>query len=73
LWGAVPMKLQWWGTSGAAPLVTGLAALILSRTNGSLQPNEIKQVILSNCRSLGAASKRLGAGLIDCYETLKSL
>jgi serine protease AprX len=73
LWGAVPMRLQWWGTSGAAPQVAGLAALVLSRTKGSLQPNEIKEVIIKNCRSLGPASKRLGAGIIDCYETLKSL
>src|SRR5208337_1832870 len=52
LWGNAPLKLQWWGTSGAAPQVTGLAALILSRTKGSIQPHEIKQVILQNCRNL---------------------
>jgi|SRR5208337_455311 len=73
LWGNAPLKLQWWGTSGAAPQVTGLAALILSRTKGSIQPHEIKQVILQNCRNLGPASKRLGAGMINCYEALKGL
>jgi serine protease AprX len=73
LWGDHYLRGEWWGTSGAAPLVSGLAALALARTRGGLQPHEIKQVILEGCRSVPGAKVRVGCGLINCLETLKCL
>lgn len=72
-WGNEYLGMKWWGTSGAAPLVTGLASLVLGRTKGALQPAEVKEVILQSCRKIGSAPTRLGCGIIDCIATMKCL
>jgi serine protease AprX len=73
LWGNQYLGLHWWGTSGASPLVAGLAGLVQSRTKGALQPAEVKEVILQGCRNVGNAPMRLGCGVIDCLATMKCL
>jgi subtilisin family serine protease len=73
LWGDKYLRAEWWGTSGAAPLVSGLAALVLGRTGGGLQPIEVKQVILEGCKRVGGRHVRVGHGIINCLETMKSL
>ncbi len=63
------------GTSMAAPFVSGLAALIVSRyENLGLEwsPQELKEIINSNARSLGDQGwdEETGYGIVDAGETL---
>lgn len=51
------------GTSYAAPHVAGLAALMLSRSP-ELTPNQVRDAILADCRSLGATQSAEGRGLM---------
>jgi serine protease AprX len=73
LWGTAYRAMKWWGTSGASPQVAGLAALVLSYTRGGLNPGEVKDAILDGCRSLPGPAVRVGRGLINCAETMRSL
>jgi serine protease AprX len=59
----------WWGTSGAAPQVAGLAALLLSK-NGALKPGEIKDIIKRTCADIRLGPTCAGAGLIDCQAAV---
>lgn len=65
IWGCGYSSMQWWGTSGAAPLVSGLAALMLAR-NPALTPREIQDIIKETCVKLPLSSACAGAGLINC-------
>jgi serine protease AprX len=65
IWGCGYRAMEWWGTSGAAPQVTGLAALMLAR-NPALTPAQIKALIEQTCVSLPLARTCVGAGLINC-------
>jgi serine protease AprX len=53
-----------WGTSYAAPHVTGLLALLLER-DPELSPTAQRDALLAACKKLGRASKNVqGAGLV---------
>jgi len=54
-----------WGTSYAAPHVTGLLALLVER-DPELSPTAQRDALLAACRKLGRASKNVqGAGLVE--------
>lgn len=59
------------GTSMAAPFVSGLAGLVVSR-QPHLTPDEVASLIAGNAQDLGDAGKDIyfGAGRIDAYRTL---
>ena len=65
IWGCGYQAMEWWGTSGAAPQVAGLAALILSR-EPDLTVEEIADRIRGACRDIGLAPTCSGRGIIDC-------
>lgn len=54
-----------YGTSAAAPFVTGAAALLLSR-NSALTPEEVRGILVASAEDLGAQGwdDRYGAGLL---------
>ncbi|WP_100401623.1 S8 family serine peptidase [Bacillus sp. FJAT-42315] len=60
------------GTSMAAPVVSGEAALILSK-NPFLTPSQVKKMIYSSTRDLGKKGwdSYYGIGRIDTYQALK--
>lgn len=65
---------SWNGTSVAAPIVSGLAALIKA-TNRSLSAVQIRDIIISSTRSIDAQQLpeyqgQLGTGLVDAHEAL---
>jgi subtilisin family serine protease len=72
MWGRGYQSMVWWGTSGAAPQVSGLAALLLAR-DASLTPGEIKEIIRCSCVSLALPPESAGAGMIDCERALALL
>jgi len=69
MWGRGYQSMVWWGTSGAAPQVAGLAALLLAQ-NPELTPEEVKATIKDTCVSLGLVPECAGSGLIDCEAAL---
>jgi serine protease AprX len=72
-WGGRYERMEWWGTSGACPQVAGLAALLLSRNPG-LAPDDIREVVRSTARELtGKPPNCVGAGIIDCAETIRNV
>jgi subtilisin family serine protease len=71
MWGCGYSAMEWWGTSGAAPQVSGLAALLLSK-NPALTSREIQDIIKASCISLPLAETCAGAGLIDCEAAVAS-
>lgn len=64
----------YWGTSMAAPHVTGTAALMLSR-NPDLTNSEIKNILQSTAEDLGAPGFDVyfGAGRINAYQALQQV
>jgi len=61
---------HWWGTSGAAAQVAGLAALMLSK-NPSLSPADVQAIITANTTPLPKASRLcVGSGLINCEQAV---
>jgi serine protease AprX len=71
MWGCGYSAMEWWGTSGAAPQVAGLAALILSK-NSSLTPSQVQTIIKGSCVNIGLAATCAGAGLIDCVAAVNA-
>lgn len=61
-----------WGTSGAAPQVAGLLALLLSR-DPSLSRDALFDIVLTTASDLGFAHSCQGHGLIDCRSALEQL
>jgi len=63
------------GTSCAAAHVTGVAALIVAATGGSLGPDLIQSTLVSTARDLGIVGwdQYFGAGLVDAAAALASL
>ncbi|MEO0005321.1 MAG: S8 family serine peptidase [candidate division WOR-3 bacterium] len=64
----------WWGTSMAAPHVSGTAALLLSR-NPDLSPSELKDIIQRTAEDLGAPGFDVyfGHGRINAYQALQEV
>jgi len=62
------------GTSFAAAEVSGAVALLLER-GGDLDPDKIRQILMSTARDLGPKGfdPQFGAGLIDLYQAVLSL
>lgn len=62
------------GTSMAAPHVSGIAALLLSR-NGELMghPNRVKDILCKSASDLGRGQEFQGHGLIDALRALQSV
>ncbi|MBV9497451.1 MAG: S8 family serine peptidase [Acidobacteria bacterium] len=71
-WGSGYQVMEWWGTSGAAPQVAGLAALLLS-IDSTLTPARIMQIIKSTARWTGGSSSCVGTGMIDCAAALAAI
>lgn len=71
MWGCGYSAMEWWGTSGAAPQVTGLAALILSK-NPALTPAQVQTIIKTSCVDIGLSATCAGAGLIDCLAAVNA-
>ncbi len=61
--------MSWWGTSGAAPQVAGLAALLLSIDKG-LSSKQIADIIRDSARPLNQPNRCLGHGVIDCQSAV---
>ena len=62
--------LFYFGTSMAAPHVTGVAALLAS--TGVMEPDDIREALENSARDLGTAGwdEEFGHGLIDAYAAL---
>ena len=59
------------GTSNAAPVVTGVAGLILS-IRPDLKAHELKRILMDSSRKLpGLTGKIASGGLVDAYAALK--
>lgn len=72
VWGCGYQAMEWWGTSGAAPQVAGLAALILE-LKPSLSATEVYDVIRNSCVDIGLGATCAGRGRIDCAAALQGL
>jgi subtilisin family serine protease len=72
VWGSGYAAMEWWGTSGAAPQVAGLAALVLER-DPTLTPVQVKETIQETCVRLPLAPACVGAGLIDCEAAVRKV
>jgi serine protease AprX len=71
MWGCGYSPMEWWGTSGAAPQVTGLAGLMLAK-NPALTPLQIQTIIKDSCVDIGLPAACAGAGLIDCLAAVNA-
>jgi subtilisin family serine protease len=65
VWGDSYRVMDWWGTSGACPQVSGLAALLLG-ANPALTHDQIAEIIRSTAKKLPGPPSCVGAGMIDC-------
>lgn len=57
------------GTSMAAPMVAGIAALLLERAP-SMNPAEVRSAIMNTALDLGLPAMKQGAGRVDASRTL---
>jgi serine protease AprX len=61
-----------WGTSGACPQISGLAALMLSK-DPTLNYTEVFEKIRNNATGLGLNYNCQGAGLINVASTVNAV
>ncbi len=59
------------GTSVSAPMVAGIAAILLSEFP-SLSPNEVKAKLLSSATRLDYGINECGMGMVDAYECFRA-
>jgi uncharacterized protein YjdB len=61
------------GTSMAAPMVTGVIALMLD-ANPNLKPEQVYNIICATANDIGASGfdKRTGYGVVDAYAAVKA-
>jgi subtilisin family serine protease len=59
----------WSGTSMAAPIVSGVAALILEK-HPLIQPADLIEELLAKCENLGVDAVRQGRGMVNCEPLL---
>ena len=72
LWGSGYTPLEWWGSSGAAAEVSGLAALMLSESN-DLSPEDVYDILTATAAWLPLSPTCVGAGLINCTAALEAV
>lgn len=60
------------GTSPAAALVSGVAALVIGKSTSNLSPQQVKTILSSSSTDLGAVGwdQYYGAGLVNSYNAL---
>ncbi len=58
------------GTSMAAPVVAGVAALILSKDPG-LSPNQVKKILTHTAQNIGSDVNSRGSGAVDALAAVK--
>jgi subtilisin family serine protease len=61
--------IYWSGSSFAAPMVAGLAALVIERGGGQLSPRDVRRII--ECAATRVDDPNLGAGIVNVAETLQ--
>jgi serine protease AprX len=72
-WGTQKYRnMAWWGSSGAAPQVAGLASVMLSK-DPTLTPSQIGALIRRTCQNPGASPLAIGSGIIDCQGALSAV
>lgn len=61
--------VYWSGTSFAAPMVAGLAALVIEKGGGMLSPTEVRRII--ECGAMPVEDGHLGDGIINVRRTIE--
>jgi serine protease AprX len=59
------------GTSMAAPVVSGVVALLLQK-KPNLKPDQVKYILTNTARQVSGSSDTVGAGVVDAYAALTS-
>ncbi|MFZ3103008.1 MAG: S8 family serine peptidase [Desulfitobacteriaceae bacterium] len=61
------------GTSMATPFVTGVAALLKSKSS-ELTPNQIKNIIISNVKKISGLTNYVSSGgIVNAYSSLMKI
>lgn len=75
-WGSSYRALEWWGTSGAAPLVSGTIALMLSVASASghtLSPGQILNILREQSDALQGAMTCIGNGKLNVLRSVSKV
>jgi subtilisin family serine protease len=75
LFGSIPEGVYYcegWGTSASAPVVSGVAALLIQAFRGA-SPEAIKAAIVSGAKDVGFDEAEQGAGIVNAYAAYEYL